>query len=437
MIKIIYLLFIFFLFNGCSLNKNSKFWTNSEKIKSVKKNDNVQYKEIFPVEDALKKEFNSDLKIKFSQKPVSNTSFNNHFNYNARLNFDGSLKKSSRYKFSKIKNFDQYQPEITFFKNKVIFFDNKGSILKFSDESKLIWKKNYYSKSEKKLNPILQFANDKKHLIVADNIAKSYMLNIENGNLIWSKNNIAPFNSQIKIYKDKFFIIDFSNTLRCFSIKNGEELWNIKTESSLIRSQKKLSMVIVNERIYFNNSIGDITAVDINKGELIWQLPTQSSLIYESAFSLQTSDIIADNKSLFLSNNKNQFFSIDINSGSFNWETKINSNIRSTLIGDYLFSISLEGYLIIIEKKTGNIMRVTDVFQNFKIKNRSKIKPTGFVVGLENIYLSTNNGRLLVIDISTGKTISTLKIDNEKISKPFVLNEYLFLIKNNAIIKLN
>ena len=29
-----------------------------------------------------------------------------------------------------------------------------------------------------------------------------------------------------------------------------------KTENSLIRSQKKLSMVIVDEIIYFNNSLG-------------------------------------------------------------------------------------------------------------------------------------------------------------------------------------
>ena len=56
---------------------------------------------------------------------------------------------------------------------------------------------------------------------------------------------------------------------------------------------------------------------------------------------------------------------------------------------------------------------------------------------MNNIYLSTNNGKLLVIDIITGKTITVLKIDNEKISRPFVLNDNLFLIKDNAIIKLN
>ena len=56
-------------------------------------------------------------------------------------------------------------------------------------------------------------------------------------------------------------------------------MWNIKTESTLIRSQKKLSIVIVDNRIYFNNSVGDISAVDINSGDLLWQLPTQSNLI--------------------------------------------------------------------------------------------------------------------------------------------------------------
>ena len=432
--KILYFFLISILITGCSFNKNSKFWTSSKEIDS-EINDN--YEEVFPEEEALKKEFNSNLRIKFQSKPLTSISANNHLNNNKRISFNGSLKKSSRYKFSKIKNFQKYQPELLFFKKNIIFFDNKGAILQFDEGSKLVWKKNYYSKSEKKLNPILQFVNNDKYLIVADSIARYYMLNIENGNLIWSKKNEAPFNSQIKIYKDKFFIIDFSNTLRCFSINDGKELWNIKTENSLIRSQKKLSMVIVNDKLYFNNSIGDISAVDIDKGELQWQLSTQSNLVYESAFSLQTSDIISDKESLFFSNNNNEIFSIDINSGNFNWKNNVNSNLRPTLVDNFLLTVSLEGYLILIEKNSGNIIRVTDIFKKFKIKKRKNIRPTGFIVGLKNIYLSTNNGRLLIIDIESGETKSILKIDNEKISTPFYQSKNLYLIKDNAIIRLN
>ena len=432
--KIICFIIYFIIITSCSFNQNSKFWSASQNIQE--ENDS-NFKEIFAAEAALGQELNPNLIIKLDSNVNNNLAIRNYFNNDGRLNYDGELRKSSRYKFSKIKNFYQLEPTISFNNKNLIFFDNKGSILQFNDKSKLIWKKNHYSKSEKKLKPILQFANNGKFLIVADNIAKYYMLDLINGNLIWSKSNLAPFNSQIKIYKDKFFIIDFSNTLRCFSIKDGEELWNIRTESSLIRSQKKLSMVIVNGVVYFNNSIGDISAVDINKGELLWQLPTQSSLIYEAAFSLETSDITTDSTSLFFSNNKNQLFSIDLGSGSFNWENKVNSNLRPTLTNNYLFTVSIEGYLIVIEKSSGNIIRVTDIFKNFKPKKRKKIKPTGFVMGLNNIYLSTDNGRILVIDVSSGKTKSALKIDNEKISRPIILDKNLFIVKDNAIIKLN
>ena len=195
-------------------------------------------------------------------------------------------------------------------------------------------------------------------------------------------------------------------------------------------------MVIIKGKIYFNNFSGDISAVDIASGELLWQTPTQSNLIYEEGFFLKTSDIIADNETLYFSNNKNQFFSLDIETGYIKWEQKINSNLRSTLIDNYIFAISLEGYLIVIEKNTGSIVRVTDIFKNFKVKKRKKIKPTGFIVGNDSIYLSTNDGKLIIIDITTGNVSNIIKIDKDKITRPSIINENMFIITDNSIIKL-
>jgi len=436
--KLIFL-FIFIIISACSLNSQSKFWTKSKEVTKDNNNLNnkVKKQEIFKKEKILKKEFNENLKIKINSNSASNYKNNINSNNSGLVNFSGELKRSSRYKFSKIKNFYQYEPELIFDESNLIFFENKGTILKFNENSKLVWKKNFYLKQEKKLNPVLQFASNDKYLIVADNLAKYFMLDKENGELIWSKNNSAPFNSQIKIFKDKFFIIDFDNTLRCFSLKNGNELWNVKTQNSLIRSQKKLSMVIVDNVIFFNNSNGDISSVNLNNGELLWQFPTQNSLVYESAFSLETSEIVTDGKSLYFSNNKNQFYSIDLSTGSLNWKTKVNSNLKPTIIENIIFTVSIEGYLILIDRKNGNIIRITDVFDNFKTKKRNLIKPTGFIVGLDSVYLSTDNGRLLVVDNSSGKIVSAIKIDGEKILRPAVMNDSLFVVKDNSIIKLN
>ena len=431
--------FIFIIISACSLNSQSKFWTKSEEITKDNNNLNnkVKKQEIFKKEKILKKEFNENLKIKINSNSASNYKNNINLNNSGLVNFSGELKRTSRYKFSKIKNFYQYEPELIFDESNLIFFENKGTILKFNENSKLVWKKNFYLKQEKKLNPVLQFASNDKYLIVADNLAKYFMLDKENGELIWSKNNSAPFNSQIKIFKDKFFIIDFDNTLRCFSLKNGNELWNVRTQNSLIRSQKKLSIVIVDNVIFFNNSNGDISSVNLNNGELLWQFPTQNSLVYESAFSLETSEIVTDGKSLYFSNNKNQFYSIDLSTGSLNWKTKVNSNLKPTIIENIIFTVSIEGYLILIDRKNGNIIRITDVFDNFKTKKRNLIKPTGFIVGLDSVYLSTDNGRLLVVDNSSGKIVSAIKIDGEKILRPAVMNDSLFVVKDNSIIKLN
>ena len=345
--NLLIILLAFFFISNCSFNKNSKFWTPTETIQKEKK----QKEKIFVKEKNLDMEFNRGLKISLYSKLINNSFLNNFDNNNGRINYDGELKNISKFKFSKIDNFDQYDLTLSFEKNNIIFFNNKGTILKFNNNSKLLWEKNYYSKKEKKQKPILLFANNQNILIVADNIAKYYAIDIKSGKLLWSKKNMAPFNSQIKIYKDMFFIVDYENTLRSYSIKDGSEIWKIKTANTLVRTQKKLSMVIVSGKIYFNNSLGDISSVDIKSGELIWQKPTLSDLVFDESIFLKTSDLIADKNSLYFSNNRNEFFSIDINSGSVNWKQKVNSNLRSTQIDNYIFTVSLEGYLIVIEKK--------------------------------------------------------------------------------------
>ena len=423
---------IFIFITSCSLHKNSKFWTKKKIKKEIQKN----ITKIFEKEKNLDREFNKNLKIKLYSK-TKNESFLNNSNNSGRVNFNGELNNISKYKFSKINNFYQYDPQIAFHNNDIIFFENKGSILRFSDNTKQIWKKNNYTKSEKKQNPILFFTKNKKTLIVADNISKYYALDINTGEILWSKNNTAPFNSELKIYRDNFFVVDFEDTLRAYSIKDGKEVWNIKTQNSLVRSQKKLSIVIIDNKIYFNNSKGDISAVNIESGELLWQTPTQNSLIMGQGFSLKTSDIIGDKDALYFSNNKNQFFSLDIKTGNIIWQQKINSNLRPTLIDDYIFTVSLEGYLLVIGKKSGNIIRITDIFKNFKVKKRNIIKPTGFIIGNDTIYLTTNHGRLLIIDVLTGNVLNVMKINNSKINRPAVLNQNLFIITDNSIIKLN
>ena len=140
MIKLLTIFLLFIFIANCSLDTKSSLWTKNKKIEREKPSI---IKALFKDEKALKKELNSHLKINLSAKLINNSFINNFDNNNGRINYNGNLKNISRFKFSKIDDFDQFEPEIIFSNNNVIFFDSKGSILKFDNSSKLIWKKNY------------------------------------------------------------------------------------------------------------------------------------------------------------------------------------------------------------------------------------------------------------------------------------------------------
>ena len=42
-------------------------------------------------------------------------------------------------------------------------------------------------------------------------MAKYYAINIDTGELLWTKTNIVPFNSQIKIKDNVFYVVDYKN----------------------------------------------------------------------------------------------------------------------------------------------------------------------------------------------------------------------------------
>ena len=426
-------LVIFFIFLiGCSIDNKSGIWSKNEKIKSAN-----QYKDIiFEDNKEVSQELNKNIKIYLKDKYTLNNKKNYYNNNTGIKNYDGNLKQIKKIKFSKIKNFSKFKPDILYSKNgNIYFFNSKGTVIKFSKNLEVIWEKNIYSKKEKKLNPLLNLAIEKNTLILTDNLSNYYALNILNGDLLWRKTNSAAFNSEIKIADNKIFTVDYDNILKCFSIENGNLLWEYQTENTLIKSTKKTSLVLNENKVIFLNHTGDLNTLDQN-GNLIWQTPTSKSIIYEDSFTNIYSDIVLDNNTIYFSNNKNEFFAVSLDTGSVKWRKKINSSVRPTITKDLIITIADNGFLIILDKKNGKLVRSTNIKTKIKKKKWDDLVNNGFLVGKNKIYLSTN-GKLNIIDLSDGLSKKIVELDKKFIARPYIYEKSMYILSSNQIIKYN
>ena len=427
---LIFIISLFFL-NNCSLNENSRIWKN-------KKDNSINPKNIKKIfsEKKIITQFNQELKLDLTNVKIKNKIVDNQNNYGFQ-NYSGSINKVGNYKFSKLDDVNELNFKPIFLNDGLIFFDKKGSIIRYDNNQKVLWKKNHYSKLEKKLKPKLNFVLVDQNLLITDSISKYYSVNVNSGELIWSKNNIYPFNSEIKRGKNKIFVVDYKNTLRCYNINDGSECWNLPTEDSFTISSSNFSLIIDGELIIFTNSIGDVTAVDIDSGLITWQLPTQSSSIINETYNFKVSKLVSDNESIYFSNNKNEFYSIDVKTGTTNWINEINSNLTPIISGNLIFTVSNEGYLHVIEKNNGNIIRISDLYLDYKIKKRKNVKPIGFAIGDKKLYLTNTDGKMIIVDLNLGKVIGVEKIAGNFTSRPFISNQSLFVIRNGSIIQYN
>ena len=51
-------------------------------------------------------------------------------------------------------------------------------------------------------------------------------------------------------------------------------------------------------------------------------------------------------------------------------------------------------------KKVMEILSVNDLYVNYKQKKRNKLKPIGFVIGNDKLFLTNTDGKMIIVDLS-------------------------------------
>ena len=434
---------IFILLVNCSFDNKTGIWSGSKKEKrriselekEQKQTKVVDY--IYSSKSVYSKEISLTKKISISN-PRKNLSWKmsslNQQNFLGNIYLSGIdnifLKKKigkNKFPMSKIIS----SPLV--FENNIIFSDNNGTIFNINQNGEINWKKNIYKKIYKKVYKNLVFSIYQNNIYVADNIGFIYSIGLNNGKLVWIKNHGIPIKSNIKIYKNKIFLINQDNRILCFNTKNGSKIWDIRSVPSFIKLQNFLSSAISKQGdVIAINSSGDLLKVNANNGKIAWSLNTlESTLAHATDFFKSSEIVIIDDNIIFSS--KSSIFSYNLNTGYTNWKQEVSSIGAPIIDGKNIFILTDNGYFVIIDKDTGIIISSTNILKILK-KKKQETKITGFIMGSGKIYSVTSNGYLIVSSPVSGKVEYFKKIGDPVTSTPIINNGKLYILTKNSSI---
>ena len=117
MIKILKYIFFIFFFSSCSFHDSGGFWTKEKQLE----NSEGQFKKVFIKKEIVTKEFNPNFKLSINKSAIKvNSNLEN--NNDGYTLFDNKLKTKTKYNFSKIKNFEKFDPNPIILEKNIIFF---------------------------------------------------------------------------------------------------------------------------------------------------------------------------------------------------------------------------------------------------------------------------------------------------------------------------
>ena len=440
--KTYYSIIFFLLINNCSFDNKTGIWTGSNQIAKNNKDNSQNTEFVFKKQNSLIEEIqlapeqsieidSSKIYTEWSQR------YQNKFNNINNLSF---LNNGNYQKLSKLSK-SEVNKNILVYENNLFFSDSKGNIGVFSlDEKQMIFKYNFYKKRFKKYKKEIKLIVKKDIIVAVDNFGYAYSINYKQNKIIWAKNFLIPFRSNLKIINETLFLSDEKNKIILININNGNKIDEFYTQPSKVVSKFKSNLAIDNNNnLLFMSTSGVLYSLNlINNKRINWikNFKLESEIIYEGNPVIVSKDniIIAD---------KNNISLLNVN-GKKIWDLDLKSNLPPVISGNTIFVVNKDNYLILINRNNGLIKYSKNInsliTKDFKKNLRRKIKEIEHIYLIDNkLLLISSNSYFIEINIQNNININSIKKNPFEIFSDiiFINKEMIFIDNSNRIYKVN
>lgn len=427
---------IFFLIIGCTSKididlDTSQIKSQGKTILSSDKNLNISSEELFEI-----KKLPNILKF----KDLNNWYFPFYNSYNLLPHTNLNLKYISNKtkKNSKFNSKNLNIKNILYENNKIFYVDDYSNLLIYDSNLNLLNKLQLNKKNNSDYPIKFSLALNNKLLIVADNLGSIYAIDTINVEIVWQNNFDVPFLSNLTIHNNSIFVINANGKLFSFDSSSGKVIWSYETGTDLIISDDSLKIAIFQNKLIFTNNLAYVYCIDLDRKEIIWSLKIPFTNSSEGKGFLKFANLVIENDFLYLNSSLGNLQKINVNNGTVIWSKISNLSSAGIIFENFLINIDDKGFICIFDKNNGKTLYKKNILNFLKEKevNINNLDLNTIFLTPNFIYLTTTNGYLISINVKDFTNINFKKIaDNIRSNIIVVDNSVYFIGEKNFLYK--
>ncbi len=260
-------------------------------------------------------------------------------------------------------------------------------------------------------------------------------LDASTGEEIWRQTALTPFHSAPTIAEGRVYLTTDDNELFALSTEDGSVLWTHRSISETARLITAPSPAVLGETVIAPFTSGEIVALRAQNGTVLWSdsLTRTGGLTPLSSINdIAASPVILGDHVYALSHS-GIMAAFDLRSGERQWELPAGGLHAPSVVGNYLYVVTVDAEVVAIQRETGQVRWITELpaFKNER-RRRDRISWAGPVMAGGRLLVASSEGELVFLDPATGDRTEDRDLDDPVFIAPVIANETVVVLTDEG-----
>lgn len=272
-------------------------------------------------------------------------------------------------------------------------------------------------------------------LYVTTGFRHAYAVNADTGAEIWNVPTEVPIHAAPTVSDGRVYVITQENQLLVLNAETGEVLWDHRGIAEPAALAASTNAAVEGDTVIVPYSSGEIFALRTDNGTPYWgdQLTANGNVTALTILNDIAGRPVIDNDMVFAVSHSGTLAGINMRTGGRAWTRNIAGIETPLVIGDYVYMVSTQGYVLCLLREDGRIKWITQLPAFADPEDRDEaIVWTGPLLVNNRLLLFSSDGRAVSLLPSTGQVANQIGIPGGTFIAPIMANGILYVLTNEA-----